>query len=226
MITTTAQMSTYVLEGLNKTAASSVTPAEFEVIINGALMEFVQKRYRAFDTDQQARDDLRVLVPAPLTIPNTGGTSAGQELFQLPYVQSPSIGESHGYMHLLNVGLALVDEQGDPIPCSISDGFVVARPLHLDGSYTADRNPFWRPTNREPYYILSGHAFRVRTGGAIASQARIEYLRYPSRLTLSGGEPELPAHANQEICDIAIRKGLERIRDPRWQSFIQEQQLK
>ena len=227
MLTTTAQMHTYVLEGLNKTAGSSLTVAEFEVLINSALMEYVEKRYRAFDKDQQARDDLRVLVPAPLSLPNVGINAAGQERFDLPYQPSPAVGNNHGYLHLLNVALILMDANGQRLPCSRPDGYVMARPLHRDGTNAVDRNPFWKPSNREPYYTLQGHGFTVQTGGAVAESARIEYLRYPRYLTLAaGGEPELPAHANQEVCDTAIRKGLERIQDPRWQSFVQEQQLK
>ncbi len=227
MLTTTAQMRTYVLEGLNKTAGSSLTVSEFEVLVNSALMEYVAKRYGAFDKDQQARDDLRVLVPAPLSIANTGVNAFGQERFELPYQPNPAPGGDHGYLHLLNVSLVLMDANSQRLPCSNPDGLVMARPLHRDGSNVVGRNPFWKPSNREPYYILQGHGFSVRTGGAIAESATIEYLRYPRYLTLApGGEPELPAHANQEVCDITIRKGLERIQDPRWQSYVQEQQLK
>lgn len=228
MLSTTPQMYTYVLHGLDKAAGVTVSPAEFEVLINGSLLDYVAQRYRGLEQNQRMTDALRVLIPSPAVIANTGAAVPGQEQFQLPYVAAPPVGVSHGYLFALSLAFSLVNPStGAPVPCAPPDGWVSARPLPRDQRYAAGKNPFWRATDREPYYTMTGNLVQAHTGGALASQMLLEYLRYPVRLQLNPlVQPELPPLVNQEIADMAIRKHLEGIESGRLTTYAQEQQLR
>ena len=226
MLSTTAQMYTYVLDGLNKTAGTTVTPTEFEVLINGSFMDWVAMNYRMLDKDERSMDNLRALIPPPAVIPNTGTNTPGGELFVLPYVQAPALGQSHGYLFALNMAFRL-ELNGVAVPCSSSDGWISARALPRDLRFSVQKNPFWRPTNREPYYSFTGQNVTAITGGAVATSLRLEYLRYPIALSYSPiVDPELPPNVNQEVADMAVRKHLEELESRRLQTFAQEQQLR
>ena len=62
---------------------------------------------------------------------------------------------------------------------------------------------------------------RVRTAvGAFATEARIEYLRFPRKISVVNSvDPELTPEANQMICDLAIGAYLENVESRRTQSF-------
>ena len=221
MLSTIESMNRYVLQGLNKVAAVTVSPPEFDVLINASMMDYVLQYAKAVDRVQRTIDALRVLRMPPLVIPNTGANEPQQELFEFPYVSNPGQGESHGYLHALNLGLKITGG------CADSSKFVSARPVRSDAIYNYNDDPFWEPTPEEPYYYLTGTTARVLAGdGNHATEARLEYLRYPVAVSLVNSvQPELPAHVNQEICNYAIRRHLEVIQSPRYPTNVQESQL-
>lgn len=230
MITTVEQMNDYVLLGLNKVATVTVSPPEFDVLINAAIMDYVEQRSKVVDRSQTMIDALRVLKAPPLVIANTGGQASEQEVFQLPYVASPAPGVSNGYMHMLNAAVKLSKmNNGTPVPvtCFGPGGWTSLRPLPADTRYDRSRDPFWEATNEEPYYDLKGTQMGVLAeADTFATQVRIEYLRYPVRISLvSGIQPEFPPHVNQEIADYAVRRHLETIESNRYQTNVQERQL-
>ena len=221
MLTTAADMYRYVRIGIDKSASATVSPSEFEVHINTSMMDWVKQRYGLYDKNEQARNDLRVLTVL-VTIANSGTNTPGGEIFLLPYLQSPPAGTSNGFLFALNVGLKMPNSK-----CQPASGWASARPLPRDSSYAIQRSPWSKATDEEPYYSYTGNAMTVVTGGSFASDARVEYLRYPAPIGLNPVfQPELPGHVNQEICDMCIRKILEETESPRWQTNVQENQLK
>jgi hypothetical protein len=56
----------------------------------------------------------------------------------------------------------------------------------------------------------------------------LEYLTYPVEISVTA-TPNVPSNlsedAKKEIVDIAVRLYLERVRDPRYQSFLVEQRM-
>lgn len=229
MLTTAAQMYTYALAMVNKENAGTITPAEFNVLINAAQVDYVLQKARAVDVNQRAMDSLRVLIPVPLVINNTGTQVNEQEIFLLPYVPNPAPGVSHGYLHMLNCAVKL--QRGTPpapVACQAPDGWATARPLARDNRHDIKENPFWSPSDEEPYYYTTGTQARVWTGSdAFADQMRIEYLRYPVRIDVQAPvQPELPAHVNQEITDLMVRTYLEVTENPRFRTNIANAQLK
>lgn len=230
MLSTVQQMNVYVLQGLNKNAAATVTPREFDVLINASMIDYILQVARGVDKNQRAMDTLRVLRMPALVISNAGGQSWEQEEYSLPYDQNPAPGDSAGYLHMLNVGLKIsksVNGVAKEVLCRVQGGWASAMPLPADRRYNDLRDPFWSPTNEEPYYYLVGNTLKTMVAlDSYSTQARIEYLRHPKPVSLvNNWQPELPAHVNQEICDYAIRRQLETIESPRYQSNLNERQL-
>lgn len=229
MLSTVQDMNQYVLVELNKANQGTIPPPRFDIVINAAMMQWVKNKYQVMDRDEQAMDALRVLIPAPLVIANTGAAAPSQESFALPYVAAPAPGTSHGYLYMVNCAVRLFTGTTPvPVPCRSEDGWVSARPLRRDALNEISRRPFSKPTDQEPYYILSGNQFGVRAGAtSFAQQARIEYIRYPVRISLVNLiQPELPPVVNQEIADLAVRNYLEITQNPRYRTRLNEDQLK
>lgn len=215
-------MYNYTIEVLNKEVTSSVYPDEWEVLINASQLELVQNKYNEIDAFQKRIDDLRVLVVGPDVINNSGTNTPGGEIFSLPYIQNPLPGGSHGYMFMLSVAIRRTTTNG---LCDTNE-WIKAKPLKRDKRYEIEKDPWNKPSINRIYYFLSSNNMKVSMGdGAIASQARIEYLRYPINISLSSNTTsELPAHMHKEICDLAARKYLEQTESPRYNTNFQENQ--
>lgn len=222
MLTTALECHRYVLEGIKKANAGTLTPQEFTERYNGAQISLVRSAYEQVDKDQKHIDLLRVLQPPPLVIANTGSQQPEGEIFLLPYVQAPPAGTSHGYMHMLSVALQVasnVNGQQVLYTCSNSSGYSSAKVMSRDARYTHDRNPFKRPKPERPYVYFTGGYFTARCGqGYYASRALLEYLRYPVAIDADQNnpvDPELPSAANQSVCDLVIRQYLEAVESRR-----------
>jgi len=227
MFTTADQCYRYTLEGIKKANAGTLTRGEFTTRYNGAQLSLVRSAYEQVDKDQKHMDLLRVLTPAPLLITNTGIAQSEGEVFLLPYVPNPLPGVSQGYLHALSVGLQLASFQnGQQVfyTCSSGSGYSPAKIMARDARYVHDRNPFKRPKPDSPYVYFIGNQFTARCGqGYFAVTARLEYLRYPVEIDASQNtpvDPELPAAANQSVCDLVIRQYLEAVQSQRAQTIV------
>lgn len=232
MFTTVSQMYAYFLERLNKANAGTVAPAEFDVLINGATMAYLNQKADQLEGDQRLQDTLRVLIPPPLTVFNTGTPVPGGEIFLLPYVPVAPPGTSKGYFRMVSVAVRLMRPSvpptpPTPVPCSSPDGWVPATPLKRDARHTIKRDPFDSPTDLEPYYFTTGSQMRVVADPlSFADRALIEYLRYPAAVSIvTNVDPELPAAINTEIVDLALRRQLEVIESQRFQTNVADSQL-
>lgn len=226
MLATTAEIYRYVLFGVNKGNAGTVTPDEFDILYNGAAVDFVMQRARAAERDQRMLDDLRALVPDPVVIPNTGTMTSEGEVFVLPFTPTPPPAGSHGYMHMLSAAFKVVDHGGSAA-CSPSGGWSVGRILRRDQRYGIKRDPFKRPSPLIPRYWLSENKAMVYCGaGNHATEMKAEFLRYPRAVSVLGAvDPDLPPAVNQQIADYAVRRYLENIESPRYNTFLQERRV-
>ena len=187
----------------------------------------MRSAYEQVDRDQKHMDFLRILTPAPLVIANTGLTQAEGEVFLLPYIPNPAPGVSHGYLHQLSVALkvaSFVAGQQVTYTCSNSSDWSAAKVMARDTRYVHDRNPFKRPHPERPYVYFVGYYFTARCGANyFATEARLEYLRYPVTINADLNtpiDPELPAAANQSVCDMVIRQYLEAVESRRGQTIV------
>lgn len=231
MITTVADMYRYFLAGLNKGNAGTVTPLQFNVIINAATATYLAQKADRMEGDQRVQDTLRMLIPPPAQFLNQGPAQPGFEYFDLPYNANAPAGTSKGYYRMVSVALHLMRPGNPPapVPCSAPNGWAPARPLKRDARHTVLQDPFMSPTDLEPYYYLTeDNRIKVLTDGtSYADKALVEYLRYPVEVdAVNNINPELPGAINVEIVDNAIREYLEIIESRRYQSQVSEQRLK
>lgn len=228
-MTTSLDMYRYFLYLLKKENQGTVTPAVANTLLNAAQINYISARLEMVEKDQRIRDTFRILIPPPVVIPNTGTNAPEQEVFVLPYVSSPGAGVSRGYWRMLNVAFDVRLPSGDPAPCADAQGWTVARPLTRDQRFAAQQNPFTKPIDEEPYYILTEDSVRAWTGTtSYVDRARIEYLRYPVEIDVDQGapiDPELPSHINQEIVHTALRTHLEVIQSQRYQTNVTERTM-
>jgi hypothetical protein len=229
MIITAADMYVSFLQFLNKEKTGTVYPEEFNVLINAAQMEFIKNRYTEVEGTQKRIDDLKEITVLSEIIPNTGASVAGGEIFLLPYdpnafvvtPKNPS-GTNHGYLFMLRTGIFL-QYVNNKCFTGVST-MLKAKPMTADKRGEIARDPFNKPTDERLYYELNGQQFNVYAGGSsYAIAASIDYLRYPSDIdVILNIDCELSLHARQEIVDIAVRKKLEQIESPRYQSNTAE----
>lgn len=153
------------------------------------------------------------------------------------------------YYRLLNVMFKIVYIEDKCKRTGISD-WMLAWIIRSDQRTIFYSNPYRKPTNDRLYYEIINKKVRLDTGPNNPSyphSMRLEYIRWPRKMyydvlsqadsinpMLSDGSftPglgsvnfELPEVQRREIMDVAIRIYLERIKDPRYQSYLVEQRI-
>ena len=112
------------------------------------------------------------------------------------------------------------------------------------------KNPFRKPTDERLYYSMINNHFVLNTGTESEGHSmRLDYFRYPRKIFFNktnNGNPlleqdgipdytgstqgsvvcELPNDIRMEIVDIAVRTFIERVQDPRYQTYINELNIK
>lgn len=214
MWTTADQIYVSFRDGLRRTSQSTVQPSLFVRLWNEwALPEWVKMNLsmaEGVELTQKQTDDLQSLI----VIGNINPTSTNT--FALP--TSPT-----KYKRMLRVWFRLV-ASGDWIKSyplrSIDESFV------LGSKYSA-------PSTTLLYHrTYQNNIVAVTPTGYNAVEMQIMYLRYPNEMSYDDGTEvwtytiDLGQEQLEEIRDIGIRLFLERVKDPRWQSFLQEEMLK
>jgi len=123
----------------------------------------------------------------------------------------------------IKVGWFIRDKEG------IQTDFEVARPIRRDNDYIFNKDPFHKPLPNRIYYRLVGNQLECNAGpGAVGIEAKIEYVKYPQSILIvsTTQDSELSIDARGEICEVAVRKYLERTENPRYVSYAQDNQFK
>ena len=143
-----------ILIELHKENAPNIILEDFNYLFNKSINQYVNKRYNAYDINQQTTDDLRVLKATALLSPhecNSYGnfSEIGRMMGATYEVILPS-----DYLHILNcICIYSVDRtykcynKGDKWRCA-------AKRLTAD-MYSQVLDNFWqRPTYKNPYYYI------------------------------------------------------------------------
>jgi hypothetical protein len=78
----------------------------------------------------------------------------------------------------------------------------------------------------KPYLSISGQYVNLIVDSFTTNtELNLHYIMKPSVL-IAGGACNLPEHTHQEIVDIAVRRALKTIGDPRWETSVAEDKLK
>lgn len=223
------------LRGIRKSNTSVILPAYWNPFINEVQLQWVKSKLPMVEFSQKRIDDL-----APLRVVTDGGTMTnsydpitaehpGVFLIPIDYYEisrgypiaaMPNEKEDLPlYLHGLNVMVRL--NSGTWKPCKIRKS---------DKTVMLDENPYRVPSANRIYFERIKNQIHI-IGGSLENKLRLEYIRYPKTINYSTSiqsniDPELQPSQNQEVTDMAIRTYLERIMDPRYKSFLQEEMIK
>jgi hypothetical protein len=197
------------LDGIRRTSQTVVKQDKFVRLWNEwALPEWMKINTsiaEGVELTQKQIDDLQTLIEYEDVNPTA------TNIFDLPTT----------YKRMLRVWFRL-SATGDWIKSyplrSIDESFV------LNSKYSA-------PSTTLLYHrTYANKVEAVTPTGYAASTMQIMYIRYPNEMSYAGGTIvyviDLGQEQLEEIRDIAVRLYLERVKDPRWQSFLQEEMLK
>lgn len=223
MVTTAEQMYVYFLQLINKEKTHVVKPATFNFLINTSCIDWVKSKLPVNEFNQVLINDLQVLlVEGDL---GAGISVTDEFLFALP----------SDYMHGINV---LFDITCIGSPC-FEDGQQLKQPATLMKSdeKTVIKTSYYRqPRDSRLYYLYANNKIRLFTGKYSATSASVGYKMYldyyklPNEIKYVQGGTSLNSSfgplQQQEIVERAVQMFLEKNRDPRYQSFLNEQAQK
>lgn len=214
MIISAQDMYNAVLDGIFKTKTGTLYPDEFERLVNKTQLEYVQNKLTQEEGNQKRTDDLRELrVISPDIPPVTTNT------FPLPY--NPA-NKPPGYLYLLSASFK-INYVNNKCKLTGMSGYLMAKTMKSDwNEFEVAKDPYNRPQDDRLYYKVVGDNIILNTGTASTGAfVQLDYYRYPRDISVTlnpNVDCELAVHARQEIVDICIRKYLEKVQDPRYQT--------
>lgn len=137
-----------VLTELNKVQAPSLLLQDFNYLLNKGIQQYFNKRYSAFEINQQLTDDLRVLTKTSV-------------LEESEHETSDILGESHkfflpnDYVHILNCICKF--QNNDSRKCNSNTPTIEIGADKLDSNKWSSiiTNYYMKPSIKKPYYYIS-----------------------------------------------------------------------
>ena len=209
MLTTAADIYKAVLAGIKKESTAVLTPTNFLLLINECYLNWVREKADIPEFNQKIMEDLQ-----PLHVIATPAPSSGN-LFTYPAAVLKTLGIQFKINYVDNeCGLTGVSE------------WLKAKPMRADAK--GEVGHYSKPKDSRLYYQIYGNTVELITGtSSTANRMRIEYIKYPTAITLTPDYPgEVRALQRQEIVDLAVRTYLERVKEERYQSNLNEDMLR
>lgn len=256
MITTTADMYRAFLDGIKKSETSIVKPSQFNRIINQwGQDEYLRTNAMEIELNQKKIENLEKIRVATDGIYTFNGTTIypiaplSDNVFEIPKYNFSINAIINGlvevrtyprYLRLLNVMFKLTYGAGQECSLTGVSDWLQAYIMRSDQRSVILDNPFRKPKDSRLYYEIIDGKVRLITGTTSVGYAmRLEYLRYPVEIFFNENnvpDTGIPATGSvmcefgpqqaQEIVEIAVRTYLERVKDPRYQSFLNEEIIK
>lgn len=218
-MTTAKKLYEDILIEQNKRKAPSLLLEDYVYFINKAIIQYINKRYNLYETDQQSLDDLGAIrvVDHPITLTLQSSRYKGS----LPV----------DYFHLLNCSTRFkVTTAFDCYLVNNTFDIQTSR-LSSNAAKTVEKNYYFKPSYKTPYYYINGGNLEIRSGSTakvIPTTAYIDYLRKPTTVTLTQEQLdsvtdtsqtiEFPDYVVNEIINELTNILLENAGDPRLQS--------
>ncbi|MBN2617258.1 MAG: hypothetical protein JXR64_02975 [Spirochaetales bacterium] len=223
MITTVEGMYRYFLQLINKEQTHTINPATFNFLINTSNIDWVKSKLPMNEFNQVFIDDLQVLlVDGDIS---EGIDVADDFIFDIP----------EDYMHGIN---ALFDVEIINSNC-YSDGikYKLSAILMKSDEKTVIKNSYYRqPKDSRLYYRYANNKIRLFTGKysdtseSVGKKMYLDYYKLPRKIEYVfegiSTNSEFGPLQQQEIVERAVQMFLEKNRDPRYQSFLNEQAQK
>ena len=248
MLDTTIDMYKSTLQGVKKESTTVLPISVWNSLINESQEILTRSKAREVELTNKRNDDLEILrvvtdgvngrPPAILPV--------ATNKFPLPINLAWGQTIYPKYLSFLNVMFKLTYISND-CETGTSD-WLNTKIMKSDNRPITMRNPYRKPKDNRLYYeIINGHINLITGTSSIGQSMRLEYLRKPLKIfldvTLAGAmmadlpNPNYTANTGsvnyeftefqrQEVVDIAVRTYLERITDPRYKSFLNEEMTK
>jgi hypothetical protein len=197
-----------VLHLIRQYATATLYPAEFDVLWNKELMDYVSLRASEDEKDEKRNQDLQWLKCVDV-IANSGSATTGGEIFALPYspgfVNTPGnpVGNNFGFYRMENASVA-----GTYISCGTNKSlsYFPMTPWIKDDEKHVIQNPFRTPVvddvTKEIQYEERNFKLYIHASNLIAGTVKIEYLRYPVFMDVTNNPSavsEYPVYVIDEI---------------------------
>lgn len=184
---TIAQMHTACDLLIDKANAPWFTPAEKDIFLNEAILEYVKNEYDKFEVSEKTRENLLTLVSPNFQVLATN-------LINLETVPN------FLYVLMLNANINS--------PCGNLVG-VPVKPVQYDDLYEAKRDPFNKPADKYPLYtqnVQGGNRTIEVFSDTVPAVLNLIYLMTPAVVSITvPTNCNLPLHTHQEIVNIAVR---------------------
>lgn len=211
----------YFLYLINKDNTYTITPYKFNIIINSSMINWIKGILSTNEVNQTRIEDLSILF--------IDGSSKDRKIPM--YASYANIPEDSMY----NVR-AIFDVEYKNSPC-YSDGVKykqIASLIKSDLLSAFQLNYYLKPLDSRMYYFYTEDKVKLLTGADSGlSESKgiamyLDYYRYPKKLEyIDGGDNsdkfELKASQMQAVVEKAAQEFLEINRDPRYQSYLNEQ---
>ena len=136
------------------------------------------------------------------------------------------------YYRLLSVMFKLNYNGSSAQECGLTgtSDWLEARILRSDMRSYIMKSPYRKPSDSRLYYYIQESKIYMVTDATIGSpmsSIQLEYLTYPDELDTNTTSPgNLHDYQRKEIVERCVEKYLERVRDPRWQTYLQSMNMK
>ena len=211
----------FFLKLINKEKTHVITPEVFNMLINVAAVDWVKLRLPVNEFTQQLIDEISFLHKYEFISAKEGAVNmfdlpedylhGNYAMFKLKYIDSPCFKDGESATH--NVSNLLK-----------SDRLSVVLSSH-----------YLKPKDTRTYYYRIGNSLELFTGlnsgmsKTIGTECKLDYYRYPKIITFEENkvnELEMGKAQAISIAQLCAQAFLENNRDPRYQSFLNEQSVK
>lgn len=231
------------LRDIRKYRTTTVVPNLWNPFINECAIDWVKSKLPLVEFSQKRIDDLGFM-----RIVTDGSSTAGcyavvQELsdnvWEIPLIYNNTssgtlysiVTSTHNgnsvpttyplYLHGLNASFKL---EGDNL-------WTPARILKSDKRVFINEHYYRKPKSDRLYFEVINNTIRLIGNDRGLDQLRLEYIRYPKLINydVTGAntlDPEFNPSQNNEIKNLAVRRYLEIIQDPRYKSFLNEEGIR
>ncbi len=249
MENTAESMYKYFLSIIRKERTTTISPQKWNEWMDSTLLDWVKTKLPTNQFNQKRIDDLEILkvLTDGQQYDIIKVVTDKENLFKIPYNTS----ELPSYMHGLSVAFewkspadsSETDGDGDsPSPILTPEAFepeptpvfrktyrVGGKVFRSDNRVVIMDNPFRLPDDTTFVYFENrgSHIYAITKGENYTGMV-LEYYKYPEKINYDPEGEDSTAGSfqlsqNQEVVELAARKYLERITDPRYQSYTQEQ---
>lgn len=211
----------YFLKLVNKEKNHVITPEIFNMLINVAAINWVRSKLPDNEFTQTVIDDISFIHKTDILSPISGVVN----MFDLPgdYL--------HGNFSMFK--LKYIDS-----PCfqnGESEMFEPSNLIKSDRISTTFQSHYLKPKDKRTYYYRIGNSIQLFTGldsgtsKTIGIFCKIDYYRYPNIINFEENNEKPLEFGRRQAIAIAeqcAQSYLENNRDPRYQSFLNEQVIK